>query len=283
MMAIMEHASRTAEHVALFRALETTRRHDRLFTDRYARRFLPARYRWLVRAATLGPVGHGIERLIDRNWPGPRTSAVVRTKLIDDLLTEALGAGAVQVLLLGAGYDARAHRVPGMPTTFEVDHPATQRAKRRLIADPAHVRYVPVDLNTDDLGTALETAGFTRRRTVVIWEGVTNYLTAAAVDATLRHLATATAQGSTVIFTYVDEAARAGEFPGFPGFTAWHDTVTKVGEPWTFGFHPAELPAYLADRGMELTLDLSTRDAATRYHRDGQAAPFYRVASAVVS
>lgn len=186
------HASRTAEHVALFRALET-KRPDRLFADDYATRFLPARYRWLVRAAALQPVGHGIARLIDRRYPGgPRTSAIARTRLIDDLLAEA---APEQVLLLGAGYDSRAHRIPGIPTTYEVDHPATQRAKRRRIADRPHVHYLAVDLNERGLAEALAT--LPGKRTAVIWEGVTNYLTEAAVDATLRDLARVTVPGST--------------------------------------------------------------------------------------
>jgi methyltransferase (TIGR00027 family) len=272
MLAGMRTSSRTAEHVALFRALETRRR-DRLFADDYASRFLPARYRWLVRAAAVPPIGHGIDRLIDHYYPGgPRMSAIARTRLIDELLA---AAEPEQVLLLGAGYDSRAHRIPGMPTTYEVDHPATQRAKRQLIADRPHVHYVPVDLNEQRLADALERAGFPRRRTAVIWEGVTNYLTEAAVDATLRDLVTTTATGSTVIFTYVDRAALHDD-------TAWHRSVRNVGEPWTFGFHPADVAAYLDERGLDLTGDLSTQDAAARYHREKPAAGFYRVAWAVV-
>jgi methyltransferase (TIGR00027 family) len=268
----MRTASRTAEHVALFRALES-RRKDGLFTDAYATRFLPPRYRWLARAATLPPVGHGIARLIDRRYPGgPRMSAIARTRLIDDLLAEAEPA---QVLLLGAGYDSRAHRIPGIPTTYEVDHPATQRAKRRRVPDRDHVHYIPVDLNEQALGEALDRAGFPRKRTAVIWEGVTNYLTEEAVDRTLRDLAAATAHGSTVILTYVDRAALDDD-------TEWHRSVRRVGEPWTFGLHPGDVPAYLDERGLELRGDLSTREAAQRYHREGPAAEFYRVAWAVV-
>src|SRR4051794_22822732 len=138
----MRLASRTAEHVAFFRALETRRR-DRLFADDHAIRFLSARYRWLVRAAAVPLVGHGIARLIDHRYPdGPRTSAVARNRLIDDLLAEARPD---QVLLLGAGYDSRAHRIPGMPPTYEVDLPATQRAKRHRVPDRPNVHYVPVD------------------------------------------------------------------------------------------------------------------------------------------
>jgi methyltransferase (TIGR00027 family) len=275
MMAGMRTASRTARHVALFRALETRRR-DPLVTDEYATRFLPAPYRWLVRAAALPPVGAGIARLIDHRYPGgPRLSAVVRTRLIDDLLA---GADADQVLLLGAGYDSRAHRVPGLPTTYEVDHPATQAVKRRRVPPGGgrpHVHYVPVDLDAESLAGALVGAGFPRLRTAVVWEGVTNYLTARAVDATLRDLTRVTAPGSTVVLTYVDSAALTDDTP-------WHRAVAAAGEPWTFGLDPAEVPAYLADRGLDLVGDLSTRQAAARYHREGPAAGFYRVAWAVV-
>ena len=266
----MRTASRTAEHVALFRALETRRR-DRLFADDHAIRFLSARYRWLVRAATVSPVGHGIARLIDHRYPGgPRTSAVARTRLIDDLLAEA---EPEQVLLLGAGYDSRAHRIPGIPPTYEVDHPATQRAKRQRIADRPHVHYVPVDLNSETLATALD--GFPVKRTAVIWEGVTNYLTERAVDATLRDLTTIVARGSTIIFTYVDRAALGAD-------TAWHQEVEKVGEPWTFGLHPVDVPGYLAERGLDLKGDLSAKEAAARYGRNEPAADFYRIAWAVI-
>lgn len=266
----MRTASRTAEHVALFRALET-KRPDRLFADHYATRFLPARYRWLVHAATFPPVRDGIARYLDRRFPGgPRTSAVARTRLIDDLLAEA---APEQVLLLGAGYDSRAHRIPGLPTTYEVDHPATQRAKRRRVTDRQNVHYVAVDLNEHGLAGAL--ASLPRKRTVVIWEGVTNYLTEAAVDATLRDLAAVVPAGSTVIVTYVDKAVLHDD-------TAWQRGVAKVGEPWTFGLDPTEVPGYLAQRGFDLQGDMSTRDAAVRYHRTDPAADFYRVAWAVV-
>jgi O-methyltransferase involved in polyketide biosynthesis len=114
-------------------------------------------------------------------------------------------------------------------------------------------------------------------------EGVTNYLTAPAVDATLRRLASLTATGSTLIFTYVDRRVLDG---AIPAAGTWHDAVRKQGEPWTFGFDPAALPGYLAERGLRLALDMSTRDAADRYlhplGREENAAPFYRVAQAEI-
>src|SRR5690349_8849331 len=175
--------SRTAVHVALFRALESARDSDRLFSDPYAEAFLTPGYRALARAARLRPVGQRLEQYLDRRYSGgPRGSAVMRTRLIDDWVTSA---DAAQVVLLGAGFDSRAYRLPGLASAavFEVDHPSTQTVKQRLLARRAvraeHVRFVPVDLLRDPLGTALDAAGFDHEGlTVVIWEGVTNYLTA---------------------------------------------------------------------------------------------------------
>jgi methyltransferase (TIGR00027 family) len=287
--------SRSAEQVALFRALESARRRDRIVDDPYAVRFLPASYRLVARLARVRPIGRQVEHYIDEHWPaGPRASAVVRTRLIDDLVIESLADGAAQVLLLGAGYDSRAYRLPAMARArvFEADHPVTQATKSRLVRAHVHpdrrthVRLVPVDLVRDDLASALREAGFAAlERTVVVWEGVTNYLTEPAVDATLRHLAGLTATGSQLVFTYIDRSALEGT-GGFSGVEEWHAVMRKQGEPWTFGFHPAELPGYLAERGMRLTLDLSASDAAARYlsplGRHEPAAPFYRIARAEI-
>ncbi|HZN77230.1 MAG TPA: class I SAM-dependent methyltransferase [Micromonosporaceae bacterium] len=286
-------ASRTAEHVALFRAVESARVGDRLFEDVYAVRFLSVRYRLVASLSRVDRIGRWVERYIDRRWPaGPRASAVVRTRLIDDLVDEALAGGVQQVLLLGAGYDSRAYRLPRMADArvFEVDHPLTQASKRRLVRAhvPAgrrtHVTFVPVDLVDGDLRAALVAAGFaTDESTVVLWEGVTNYLTASAVDATLRQLAAMTGAGSRIIFTYVDSSALDGT-GGFAGVEEWQAAVRRHGEPWTFGLDPAGLPDYLAVRGLTLSLDMSALDAGERYlapmHRREPAAPWYRIAMA---
>lgn len=299
-------ASRTAEHVALFRALESVRGGPRLFQDPYARHFLPPRYRliiWWSRLPVIGPaVSSWVERYVDRHWTaGPRAAAVVRTRLIDDLLSTAVADGASQVLLLGAGYDSRAYRMAELASmaVFEVDHPATQAAKRRMLRaiptragrqryrPPDRVHFVPVDLLRDDLDDALHAAGFVAGQPgVVIWEGVTNYLTAEAVDNTLRYLSSVLAIGSRIIFTYVDRAALEGTGQ-FSGYEEWHASVREVGEQWTFGFHPSELSVYLRDRGLTLGSDMSAREAGVRYleplGRHEPAPAFYRVATALVS
>ncbi|MFE0632195.1 class I SAM-dependent methyltransferase [Streptomyces sp. NPDC058864] len=288
--------SRTAQHVALFRALESVRRGPRLFTDPYAASCLGPGYRLVVTIARCPGMAGFLERWIDRRWPaGPRASAVVRTRLIDDLVVDALERGARQLVLLGAGYDSRAFRLEAArgAGVLEVDHPATQAVKRGLAGAWSAragrrgdgVRFVPVDLMRQDLGAALRDAGLGADRVVVVWEGVTNYLDADSVHTTLTALAATLAPGSRIVLTYMDRRALDGS-GGFDGVTAWADTVRAAGEPFTFGFLPDELPAYLAERGLELTLDESAKEAAERYleplGRHEPAAPFYRVAQAEV-
>lgn len=294
MSGMRDKASRTAQHVALFRALESVRRGPRLFADPYAASSLGAGYRLVVALARLPRVGGRIERYIDERWPaGPRASAVVRTRFIDDLLEAALADGVRQVVLLGAGYDSRAFRLAGLrsATVFEVDHPATQALKRRLVdrafpaGDHGHVRFVPADLMRADLAAVLRAAGLLGERTAVVWEGVTNYLDARSVDATFTGLVAATAPGSRIIFTYMDRRALDGT-GDFSGVAEWAARVDDDGEPFTFGFVPDELPGYLAERGLRLTVDRSARQAAAEYleplGRREPAAPFYRIAEAEV-
>ncbi len=98
------HASRTAEYMALFRALETTRSVDRrLFEDRLAISFLRPRLRLVVGLSKFLLAGALVRAYIDHRWPGARTSAVARTRFIDDVAANALRGGIEQVVILGAG------------------------------------------------------------------------------------------------------------------------------------------------------------------------------------
>ena len=131
-----ERPSRTAEYMALFRAVESARpAAGRLFEDPYAAALLTGRLKALAGFARLPVVGPLATWFLDLGWPRTRSSAVVRTRLIDDLLREAVRGGARQALLLGAGFDSRPYRLEelrGVPV-FEVDHPSTQSAKRRRL------------------------------------------------------------------------------------------------------------------------------------------------------
>ena len=285
-------SSRTAEFVALFRALESRLSADqRLFDDPYAHAFLGTRLRAVLALARVPVTGRLVIEAIDRGWPGARVSVVVRTRFIDDALKEALADGIDQVAIIGSGFDTRPYRVPGAERAqiFEIDTPGTLHRKRTRIEAllgqlPPHVSTVATDFERKDLVAALSRTDFRREApTLFIWEGVTSYLSAAAVDATLRRLATLAARRSQLVFTYLDHATLEGRSE-LPGARTAIATVRYAGEPFRFGFDPAELPAYLNRRGFKLLNDLTSVDLAARYlHPLGRrpiATRFYHVALA---
>ncbi len=287
-----DRPSRTAEYMALFRAVETSRpARERLFDDPYAASLLTGRLKVLAAIAHLPWIGICATWLLDFGWPRTRSSAVIRTRVIDDLVRHAAATGAAQALFLGAGFDSRPYRLLELrrAAIFEVDHPATQAAKRaRLLPAfrefPKNVRFVAVDFEKDSLEEALLSAGFDSRAvTVVIWEGVVSYLTAATVDRNFRLLARILAPGSLLIFTYVHRGALDGSVV-FAEAQRWKSSVGSAGEPFIFGFDPAELPNYLEQRGFSLVSDASTADSATGLcdpqKRSEPGSQLYRAAAA---
>jgi methyltransferase (TIGR00027 family) len=265
-------ASRTARQNALFRALEARRAAPaRVADDPMAVQFLSPEFRLLAELARVPPLRRLIEGVIDNRWPCARGGVVARTRLIDETVVAELPR-VRQALILGAGFDTRAYRLGGMKTVrvFEVDHPATQAAKQHVLPPngllTAHVTFVPVVFGMDDPARQLSTAGFDPdARTLVLWEGVTNYLDSESVDTTFGFLKSALGSGSPVIFTYVDRAMLDGSVR-FPGAETTMRAVGRVGEPFTFGFAPDEVPAYLAERGFELMWDVAVSDAAQRFY-----------------
>jgi methyltransferase (TIGR00027 family) len=295
----MEHMrsgrpSQTAQHNALFRALEASLPPSaRLFEDALAGACLT----WPL--ASLRPVmrlpggSPALRRLIDRRWPGVRTSVVARTRLIDDTLNALDDDQLGQLVILGAGFDTRPYRLERLRSVpiFEVDHPDTQAAKqavlqRALPAIPDNVSFVPTDFNLGTLAETITVSGYrSDQPTVFLWEGVTNYLTEHAVDATLRWCAQAARPGSLLIFTYVHSDVL--ERPeSFVGGRRLQTTLEKVGEQLTFGMDPDTMNTYLAGRGLDRQWDFGAADYRARYFGDRAGGmvghEFYRAALARV-
>lgn len=289
-------SSRTAELMAIQRGLESRHsRATRLFEDPFARRFVSPGWRVVLSAARIGLVRRMIERLYDYlGGPGPRASAVARTRLIDDILADATLA-TEQVVILGAGFDCRAYRLPGLAAriVFEVDHPGTQALKRkRLDPRPATttstVRHAPVDFERDDLSRALQAVGYDKTTPgLFLWEGVTNYLTADAVEETLAAIRRLACPQSTLVLTYIDRAALHPGAPAFPEAARWIEGVARRGEPWIFGLDPDDLADYLSPRGFSLTSDVSTAQAGDLYfpqrRRNERGSGLYHIATATVT
>lgn len=286
-----EHESSTAAYMALFRAVESARPEEgRLFNDALATSLLPTSLRLVADVARLPVIGRAVPAILDLGWPRTRSSGVVRTRLIDTMVQEALANGATQLVLLGAGYDSRAYRLPLAHdvTVFEVDHPSTQRAKRARLdvsgTSVDHVRFVGVDFEFDNVAGRLADSGFDEHaRSIVVWEGVISYLSESAVDDNFELLSGICSPGSRLIFTYVDGRALDGSID-FEEARRWKGWVRLNGEPFVFGFHPDRLEFYLAERGFRLGSDRTTAEVARCYRtelgRDEQGSDLYRVAEA---
>jgi methyltransferase (TIGR00027 family) len=287
--------SGTAQLMAVQRGLESARpANTRLFQDPLATRFVPPAWRLALLGARLVVVRRAIEAIYDRvGGPGPRASAIARTRLIDDLICEA-SPSIDQLVILGAGYDTRAHRLGCLAhvAVYEIDHPSTQANKRTVLTrtkplTTAMPKYVAVDFEHDDLAAALIASGYQRlQRSMFLWEGVTQYLSSNAVAKTLSAIRQAARRGDTLAFTYIDDAVVNGEHDRFPEAARWLHGTAKRGESWIFGLNPANVHDYLRQRGFSLASDLSTREAGERYftplRRPDRGSDLYHVATATI-
>lgn len=269
-----EGISRTAEGAAVIRAIESCRsKRDRLFADPFARGFVRNPFsRLIIGLMNITGIGTALLALRDRQFPGVIGGLICRTRYIDDALQNALREGFKQVVILGAGFDSRAYRIPGVEKArvFEVDHPGTQiwkqkRLKRKLGAFPSHVTFIPIDFEKQNLEDGMKKASFpTNVKTFFIWEGVSQYITEEAVDATFRYVSRASAPGSKIVFTYIDRDIIDGSAQSELG-QKLISLAQQLGEPWVFGFKKDEIPRYLAERGLVPIEDVGDVDYQKRY------------------
>ncbi|GGM29486.1 hypothetical protein GCM10007977_033460 [Dactylosporangium sucinum] len=184
---------------------------------------------------------------------------VPRTVAIDDAVR---AHPAPQLVILGAGLDGRAWRMPELAGTavFEVDRPGTQREKRERAAaleGPPPV-YVPVDFGRDRLREALPAAGHRPGTpTTWVWEGVVAYLTEAQVRSTLADVADRSAPGSRLIVNYQVPAVSTGLGRAVARLMAASTGRRSVWarEPWRSTWTPASMAALLTGHGFTVAAD----------------------------
>ena len=124
---------------------------------------------------------------------GPNVSNVARARYIDDLLRTRLAANPkLQVVLIGCGFDSRAFRLAG-GAWFELDEPPLITYKEECLPAaqaPNRLRRIAIDFEHESLREKLlPLTG--AAPTVFVIEGVTMYVTADALRATLEVLRSA--------------------------------------------------------------------------------------------
>jgi methyltransferase (TIGR00027 family) len=181
--------------VAGIRAAETERA-DRLFADPLAGAFVAA-------------AGSPPSQATGRQAAALRLWVVARTVFLDELVMAACVDGVRQVVLLGAGFDTRAFRLPWPPGVrcFELDTPDVLDSKDRVLAAQHAVPgceriIVPGDLR-DDWPAALRAAGLRPEQpTAWVAEGLLVYLSPDDVDELLDRVTSLSAPGSRLGLTF---------------------------------------------------------------------------------
>lgn len=247
--------SRTAEGAAAARAIESMRPADkRVCYDPLAKDFLRTIYSILCKSPLVTSIllWYG-----DQVAPGTIGELVARTRYVDDCLSDCIEDGIEQFVILGAGYDSRAYRfdeLKGKVKVFEVDNPATQKIKTEKIKKifgslPDHVVYVPIDFDKEKLDKRLFESGYDKTlKTLFIWESVTFYITAEAVDETLAFVAKNSGEGSSIIFNYIFQSVVDGASK-LEEAKKWRRQLDRRGEPPTFGIEEGTIEDFLSERG----------------------------------
>ena len=256
--------SQTAVMVAAARAAAHGRTAVAAFSDPTALALLPEDVRQRVEQLRAGVPPKGFVEGAQRRFLEGRVKMMVpRTVAIDAAIRDA---ASPQLVILGAGLDGRAWRMPELAGTdvFEVDHPDSQRRKRERAASlkttARDLRFVPVDFTRDRLEDALAAAGHDPARpTTWLWEGVVMYLERADIEATLRVVQARSAPGSDLVILYTSPSLirkAAGLVLGL------------VGEPFRSAFSAEQMRSLLAGFRFSVVHDDDLATIAARLAAD---------------
>lgn len=295
----MGRAKDTAELTAFARAAGAVERKDLILKDPddMARQFLSWQLGLLADLCRLAPLRELIDRAYEKKAPGAARFLLARTKHFDRILLDEVALGLEQLVVLGAGYDTRAYRFEDKlagARVFELDHPDTSRRKIAILMDrhgklPPHVDYVPINFVSESLEEKLLAAGYdVSKRTFFLWEGVSYYLEAVAVDGVLNFVRTRAGAESAIAFDYMYQSVIDGKDDLY-GAREILERVRKLGEPLIFGIPQDGAVEFLASRGFELISDCGPEKMERAYladesgERHGRVCGFFSIAHARVS
>lgn len=217
--------------VAAIRAKET-RRDDRLFADPFAEKL----------------AGESGQRLLEEAiaTAGDKSTLqiVVRTRFWDEALLRTARA-VDQVVILAAGMDARAYRLPWPDgtTVYELDQPAVMAAKAEALVDEQpRCRRVAIGIDlAEDWPAALRAAGFDSQRPAVwLIEGLLQYLDESAVHILFERIDALSAPASVLLYDVVGKTLLDNVM-----LTAVREHMARNSAPWLFG---TDEPGALSER-----------------------------------
>jgi methyltransferase (TIGR00027 family) len=231
----------TALHAAFMRAHHAAHARPTIFADTYAHLMLSASERKSIETRLLEDL-HRLDPTLAEASPDRQTALavamralpspahiIVRARYAEDALAEAIPHGLRSYVIIGAGMDTFALRhleLHGRLQVVELDHPATQAFKRQRVAEVGlqtspHLRFVPVDLEREDLAAVLARLAFEPGVPVFCsWLGVAAYLSQTAILDTLQAISRATPAGSHLVFDQIRPGVLADRAQFFTDLSA---------------------------------------------------------------
>ena len=192
-------------------------------------------------------------------FPGLSSSIIARVRYFDDYVKKYIDNGIEQFVILGAGYDTRAYRIEELKEIsrfLKFDHPHTQSFKiekiREIFASNSfNVTYVPVDIETQQLGHQLLKNGYNpTKKTLFILEGLSMYITQESFENTLTFISKESKAGSSIIFDYYPKSVIDGTCKQEIGKNI-RNFVIKQGEPLQFGIEDDKIEEFLTNQGFK--------------------------------
>lgn len=204
-----------------------------------------------------------IYKMFDWMLPGQFEAFGYRKAFCEHQVRDGIDNGAIQVLVLGAGYDTMGWRLaPEFPRVnfFEIDHPATARLKAKgigALGQPDNLNLIAEDLGEQKLVDVLAADKWWNPTApaVIIAEGLLMYLPAEAVQYLFCQCSEISGAGSRIAFSYIPKGLDGRPDVGrWTGLMLWLQKV--AGEPWTWSMRPEELDQFLEETGWTKAPDL---------------------------
>ena len=253
-MSDVEHQySDTAEVAASYRAVACKEYPETAIgADYLAENFISTSHKFLAKFGFVRKLGIAKSR---KFTPGGFEYVLARTAFFDQQLLNALGNGAKQLVILGAGFDTRAYRFAEQCSgckIIELDIASTQNRKKEClqsagIAIPKNLTFASINFNLESLPDVLRQAGYNNEvKTVFLWEGVSMYLQRPAVEATLQFVGACKNPESLLVFDYIATIADS-EVDNYYGVKTWRETWDRYlqAEPFKFTIDDSQIASYL--------------------------------------
>ena len=258
----------TAQGVAKQRYIETLAKSEvRLINDPYSKNFV-------IGSGIMKLMGHKLNSwLTQKIAPGFHEHLISRTRFVDELVEKCSRDGIEQYVILGAGYDSRAHRLDLSPSIkiFEVDQKDVQDRKLSKlpieVPNFENVTYVSVDFLNQSLAEQLLNSGFDKSKsTVFTLEGVSQYVSKDALISTINEVQILSKDSESIFFlSYVNELLSKNPEACFgKGYrnpekkaALIQSLSEKAGEPWISLYSDEEIENLLALNGFSVEENLT--------------------------